>query len=280
MQDSSRLSLYHRPPPAAQPSEAESKAPHRTACRTNGSATSRPTRRRRKTPPTPGSSLSSSSALSARLPVRTQQIFVLNRHRRAHPCRGRRSRLDFGKLGAETSGDGADPAHYAAAQIALDQPVFTGFGLAGCLPRGRRPRHCFMDDGVNEDRSSNVDRRAAEWVARLDGRPLDDTERARRSGAGWRRIPTIGLRSMRRTARGAVSICCGAIPARCAPCYAPPPARRPSAAPGIAGIVSILVLGLLGLRYQIGDPWIAPCRRLAHRARPDAAGNARGRHLL
>lgn len=33
-----------------------------------------------------------------------------------------------------------------------------------------------MGDDVNEDRTSEADRRAAHWVARLDRRPLDDAE--------------------------------------------------------------------------------------------------------
>lgn len=112
-----------------------------------------------------------------------------------------------------------------------------------------------MDDGVNEDRSSDADRRAAQWVARLDGRPLDDAEREafRRwleahpdhraafdeAHSAWRSLDLL------RRDPG---------PLRAVP--RPKPKKTVSRA-GIAGIVAILAIGLLGLRYQIGDPWIA-----------------------
>lgn len=112
-----------------------------------------------------------------------------------------------------------------------------------------------MDDGVNEDRSSDADRRAAQWVARLDGRPLDDAEREafRRwleahpdhrpafdeAHSAWRSLDLL------RRDPG---------PLRAVPRPSP---KKPVSRAGIAGIVAILAIGLLGLRYQIGDPWIA-----------------------
>ena len=112
-----------------------------------------------------------------------------------------------------------------------------------------------MDDGVNEDRSSEVDRRAALWVARLDGRPLDDNEREafrdwleahsdhrpafEEAHSAWRSLDLLRrdpgpLRGVPRPAR-----------------------KKPVSRAGIAGIIAIVAIGLLGLRYQIGDPWIA-----------------------
>lgn len=112
-----------------------------------------------------------------------------------------------------------------------------------------------MDDGVNEDRSSDVDRRAAEWVARLDGRPLDEAEREafrrwleahpdhrpafEEAHSAWRSLDLL------RRDPG---------PLRTIP---RPGTRKSVSRAGIASIVAILVFGLLGLRYQIGDPWIA-----------------------
>ena len=112
-----------------------------------------------------------------------------------------------------------------------------------------------MDDGVNEDRSSEVDRRAALWVARLDGRPLDDAEREafrdwleahpdhrpafEEAHSAWRSLDMLRrdpgpLRGVSRPAR-----------------------KKPISRAGIAGVIAILALGLAGLGYQIGDPWIA-----------------------
>lgn len=112
-----------------------------------------------------------------------------------------------------------------------------------------------MDDDVNEDRASDVDRRAAHWVARLDGRPLDDAERAafrdwleadpdhrpafEEAHSAWRSLDLLRrdpgpLRALARPGR-----------------------RKPVSRAGMAGVIMLLALGLLALRYQIGDPWIA-----------------------
>lgn len=112
-----------------------------------------------------------------------------------------------------------------------------------------------MDDGVNEDRSSEVDRRAAQWVARLDGRPLNEAEREafgdwldahpdhrpafEEAHSAWRSLDLL------RRDPG---------PLRTVPRPTP---RKPVSRAGIAGVVALLAIGLLGLRYQIGDPWIA-----------------------
>jgi transmembrane sensor len=114
-----------------------------------------------------------------------------------------------------------------------------------------------MGNGVNEEASSgaDVDRCAAEWVARLDGRPLDAAERDAfrnwldahpdhraafdEAHTAWR-----SLDMLRRDP--------GAWQARPAPARKKPLGRR-----GIGAVASLLVLALLGLRYQIGDPWIA-----------------------
>lgn len=112
-----------------------------------------------------------------------------------------------------------------------------------------------MDDDVNEDRASDVDRRAAHWVARLDGRPLDDAERAafrdwleadpdhrlafEEAHSAWRSLDLLRrdpgpLRALARPGR-----------------------RKPVSRAGMASIIALLAVGLLALRYQIGDPWIA-----------------------
>lgn len=112
-----------------------------------------------------------------------------------------------------------------------------------------------MDDDVNEDRASEADRRAAHWVARLEGRPLDDAERDafrdwleadpdhrlafEEAHSAWRSLDLLrrdpgALRALARPGR-----------------------RKPISRAGIAGVVALLALGLLALRYQIGDPWIA-----------------------
>jgi len=112
-----------------------------------------------------------------------------------------------------------------------------------------------MDDGVNEDRSSEVDRRAALWVARLDGRPLEDAEREafrdwleahpdhrpafEEAHSAWRSLDL--LRRDPGPLRG----------------VARPKPKKPISRAGIAGVIAVLTLGLAGLRYQIGDPWIA-----------------------
>lgn len=112
-----------------------------------------------------------------------------------------------------------------------------------------------MDDGVNEDRSSEVDRHAALWVARLDGRPLDDAEREafrawleadpdhrpafEEAHSAWRSLDLL------RRDPG---------PLRAVP---RPTRKKPVSRAGIAGVIALLAIGLLGLRYQIGDPWIA-----------------------
>jgi len=112
-----------------------------------------------------------------------------------------------------------------------------------------------MDDGVNEDRSSDADRHAAQWVARLDGRPLDDGERAafrlwleadpdhrpafEEAQSAWRSLDLLRhdpglLRALPR-----------------------PKAKKPVSGAGILAVLAVLAIGVLGLRYQIGDPWIA-----------------------
>ncbi len=111
-----------------------------------------------------------------------------------------------------------------------------------------------MDDGVNEDRSSAADRHAAQWVARLDGRPLDDAERKafrlwldaapdhraafEEAQSAWRSLDLLRHDPLLR-----------AVPR--------PKAKKPASRSGAAGILAILAIGLLGLRYQMGDPWIA-----------------------
>lgn len=112
-----------------------------------------------------------------------------------------------------------------------------------------------MDDDVNEDRTSDVDGRAAQWVARLDGRPLDDAERDafrdwleadpdhrlafEEAHSAWRSLDLL------RRAPG---------PLRA---LARPGRRKPVSRAGMAGLIALLAVGLLALRYQIGDPWIA-----------------------
>ena len=112
-----------------------------------------------------------------------------------------------------------------------------------------------MDDDVNEDRASEADRHAAHWVARLDGRPLDAAERDafrdwleadpdhrlafEEAHSAWRSLDLLRrdpgpLRALARPSR-----------------------RKTLGRAGMAGIIALLALGLLVLRYQIGDPWIA-----------------------
>ncbi|OZA92222.1 MAG: iron dicitrate transport regulator FecR [Azorhizobium sp. 39-67-5] len=112
-----------------------------------------------------------------------------------------------------------------------------------------------MDDDVNEDRSSDADQRAAEWVARLDGRPLDDAEReAFRRWLEAHPDHRPAFDEAHRAWRSLDLLRADPGPLRSVP---RPTARKRVSRAGIAGIVSVLVLGLLGLRYQIGDPWIA-----------------------
>jgi len=112
-----------------------------------------------------------------------------------------------------------------------------------------------MDDGVNEHRSSDVDQCAAQWVARLDGRPLNEAEREAfrhwleahpdhrpafdEAHSAWRSLDMLRRDPgpLREIAR--------------------PKPKKPVSRAGIAGVIAILAIGLLGLRYQIGDPWIA-----------------------
>lgn len=108
---------------------------------------------------------------------------------------------------------------------------------------------------MNEDQSSDTDRRAALWVARLDGGPLDEAERAafrawldadpdhraafEEAHSAWRSLAVL------RREPG---------PLRAVP----RPRRRGSLGrAGMAGAVLVLAAGLLALRFQIGDPWIA-----------------------
>jgi transmembrane sensor len=111
-----------------------------------------------------------------------------------------------------------------------------------------------MDDGVNED-SGEIDRRAAEWVARIDGRPLDNTEREafrqwldahpdhrlafEEAHSSWRSLDTLRANP-------------GAWQGAPRPIRRKGPRRR-----SIGAILSVALLALAGLRYQIGDPWIA-----------------------
>ncbi|MFG1461339.1 FecR family protein [Xanthobacter sp. DSM 24535] len=112
-----------------------------------------------------------------------------------------------------------------------------------------------MDDDVNEDRSSDADRRAAEWVARLDGRPLDDAEReAFRRWLEAHPDHRPAFDEAHRAWRSLDLLRADPGPLRSVP---RPSAKTRVSRAGMAGIVSVLVLGLLGLRYQIGDPWIA-----------------------
>lgn len=111
-----------------------------------------------------------------------------------------------------------------------------------------------MDDGVNGD-SGDIDRQAAEWVARIDGRPLDGEEREafrqwleahpdhrpafEEAHSAWRSLDTL------RANPGAWQ-------------NAPRPPRRKVPSRRAAGaILSVALLALVGARYQIGDPWIA-----------------------
>ncbi len=107
---------------------------------------------------------------------------------------------------------------------------------------------------MNED-SGEIERRAAEWVARTDGRPLDDKEREafrrwldahpdhrpafEEAYRSWRSLDTL------RANPGAWQ-------------NAPRPARRkgPSRR-SVAAILSVALLALAGLRYEVGDPWTA-----------------------
>ncbi|MDF2997089.1 MAG: anti-FecI sigma factor, FecR [Xanthobacteraceae bacterium] len=111
-----------------------------------------------------------------------------------------------------------------------------------------------MDDGVKDD-SGEIERRAAEWVARIDGRPLDGKEREafrqwldahpdhrpafEEAHSAWRSLDT--LRANPAPWQGA-----------------PRPARRKGTGRrNIGALVVVALLALAGLRYHIGDPWIA-----------------------
>ncbi|WP_371348265.1 FecR domain-containing protein [Ancylobacter sp. IITR112] len=109
---------------------------------------------------------------------------------------------------------------------------------------------------MNEDQSSETDQRAALWVARLDGGPLDAAERAafrhwlaadpdhraafEEAHSAWRSLDLL------RREPG---------PLRAVP---RPRGRKPLGRAGMAGAVLLLLaVGLAVLRYQVGDPWIA-----------------------
>jgi len=112
-----------------------------------------------------------------------------------------------------------------------------------------------MDDGVNEDRSSEVDRRAAQWVARLDGRPLEEAERE--AFRHWLEADPDhrpAFEEAQSTWRSLDLLRRDPGPLRAVPRPRP---GKPVNRAGIAGIVVLLAIGLLALRYQIGDPWIA-----------------------
>ncbi|MDC7785881.1 FecR domain-containing protein [Rhodoplanes sp. TEM] len=108
---------------------------------------------------------------------------------------------------------------------------------------------------MNEDRSSDADRRAAEWVARLDGRPLDDSEReAFRHWLEAHPDHRPAFEEAHRAWRSLDLLRHDPGPLR----TVPRPARKTTVGrAGIAGVVALLVLGLLSLRYHVGDPWIA-----------------------
>lgn len=113
----------------------------------------------------------------------------------------------------------------------------------------------FGDDGVNQDQSSEADRRAALWVARLDGGPLDAEEReAFRSWLDADPDHRAAFEEAHSAWRSLGLLHREPGPLRAVP---RPQRRKPVSRAGIAGAVVLLGVGLLALRYQIGDPWIA-----------------------
>lgn len=110
-----------------------------------------------------------------------------------------------------------------------------------------------VQDG--DERAGEIELRAAEWVARLDGAPLSETEKlALRAWLAQDRDHAAAFEEASATWRELA-----ALRREPGPLRAVVPARRAGTtrrAAGIGALIGLLVLGAAIARYQLGDPWL------------------------